>query len=178
MIERQCEGWPAFYFVQGPFGLRIWNDHRAGKGNDDFLHDRRVGGPRAARHLDGRTAPSVEVRGAHARRLHDGPMGGQHARRLHDAHEGRLHPEDRTAEQRPSDDDDAVLSPWRRSDRAGGCRGSDLSGRTADHDEELPAVNTRNCRRSVRRACRRIKGACQATAFRTMFPSRIRSSMR
>ena len=26
MIERQCEGWPAFYFVQGPFGLRIWSD--------------------------------------------------------------------------------------------------------------------------------------------------------
>ena len=26
MIERQCQGWPAFYFVQGPFGLRIWSD--------------------------------------------------------------------------------------------------------------------------------------------------------
>jgi len=26
MIERQCEGWPAFYFVQGPFGLKIWSD--------------------------------------------------------------------------------------------------------------------------------------------------------
>src|SRR5262249_52746918 len=23
MIERQCQGWPAFYFVQGPFGLYI-----------------------------------------------------------------------------------------------------------------------------------------------------------
>jgi hypothetical protein len=26
MIERQCQGWPAFYMVQGPFGLKIWND--------------------------------------------------------------------------------------------------------------------------------------------------------
>jgi hypothetical protein len=26
MIERQCEGWPQFYFVQGPFGLKIWSD--------------------------------------------------------------------------------------------------------------------------------------------------------
>jgi hypothetical protein len=33
MIERQCAGWPAFYFVQGPFGLRIWNDTEPVKGN-------------------------------------------------------------------------------------------------------------------------------------------------
>ena len=26
MIERQCQGWPAFYFVQGPFGLKIWSE--------------------------------------------------------------------------------------------------------------------------------------------------------
>jgi hypothetical protein len=26
MIERQCEGWPQFYYLQGPFGLRIWAD--------------------------------------------------------------------------------------------------------------------------------------------------------
>ena len=26
MIERQCQGWATFYFVQGPFGLRIWSD--------------------------------------------------------------------------------------------------------------------------------------------------------
>lgn len=32
MIERQCEGWPAFYFVQGPFGLKIWNDTEPVKG--------------------------------------------------------------------------------------------------------------------------------------------------
>jgi hypothetical protein len=32
MIERQCEGWPAFYFVQGPFGLKIWSDTEAVKG--------------------------------------------------------------------------------------------------------------------------------------------------
>ena len=32
MIERQCQGWPAFYFVQGPFGLRIWSDTEPVKG--------------------------------------------------------------------------------------------------------------------------------------------------
>ena len=26
MVERQCQGWPAFYFVQGPFGWNIWRD--------------------------------------------------------------------------------------------------------------------------------------------------------
>jgi hypothetical protein len=32
MIERQCEGWPPFYFVQGPFGLKIWSDTEPVKG--------------------------------------------------------------------------------------------------------------------------------------------------
>jgi hypothetical protein len=32
MIERQCEGWPAFYYVQGPFGLKIWSDTDPVKG--------------------------------------------------------------------------------------------------------------------------------------------------
>ena len=26
MVERQCQGWPAFYMVQGPFGLKIWSN--------------------------------------------------------------------------------------------------------------------------------------------------------
>ena len=26
MIERQCSGWPPFYLVLGPFGMKIWND--------------------------------------------------------------------------------------------------------------------------------------------------------
>jgi hypothetical protein len=33
MIERQCEGWPPFYFVQGPFGLKIWSDTEPIKGS-------------------------------------------------------------------------------------------------------------------------------------------------
>lgn len=33
MIERQCEGWPAFYFVQGPFGLKIWSEKELIKGS-------------------------------------------------------------------------------------------------------------------------------------------------
>ena len=32
MIERQCEGWAAVYFVQGPFGLKIWSDMDPVKG--------------------------------------------------------------------------------------------------------------------------------------------------
>ena len=33
MVERQCQGWPAFYMVQGPFGFKIWSDTDAVKGN-------------------------------------------------------------------------------------------------------------------------------------------------
>ncbi len=33
MVERQCQGWPAFYFVQGPFGLKIWSETNPIKGN-------------------------------------------------------------------------------------------------------------------------------------------------
>jgi hypothetical protein len=33
MEERQCQGWPAFYFVQGPFGLKIWSETDPLKGN-------------------------------------------------------------------------------------------------------------------------------------------------
>ena len=33
MVERQCQGWPAFYLVQGPFGLKIWSDTDPVKGN-------------------------------------------------------------------------------------------------------------------------------------------------
>lgn len=32
MVERQCQGWPAFYLVQGPFGLKIWSDTDPVKG--------------------------------------------------------------------------------------------------------------------------------------------------
>ena len=32
MIERQCQGWATFYFVQGPFGLRIWSDTETANG--------------------------------------------------------------------------------------------------------------------------------------------------
>jgi hypothetical protein len=33
MVERQCQGWPPFYFIQGPFGLAIWSDTDPLKGN-------------------------------------------------------------------------------------------------------------------------------------------------
>jgi hypothetical protein len=33
MVERQCQGWPVFYFVQGPFGLKIWSETEPIKGS-------------------------------------------------------------------------------------------------------------------------------------------------
>src|SRR5205823_5237909 len=33
MVERQCQGWPPFYMVQGPFGLAIWSETDPLKGN-------------------------------------------------------------------------------------------------------------------------------------------------
>jgi hypothetical protein len=33
MVERQCQGWPPFYFVQGPFGLRISSETDPLKGS-------------------------------------------------------------------------------------------------------------------------------------------------
>jgi hypothetical protein len=33
MVERQCQGWPAFYLVQGPFGLKIWSQTDPLKGS-------------------------------------------------------------------------------------------------------------------------------------------------
>ena len=33
MIERQCQGLPVFYFLQGPFGLKIWSDAEPVKGD-------------------------------------------------------------------------------------------------------------------------------------------------
>ncbi len=33
ITERQCQGWPAFYFVQGPFGLKIWSETKPVKGD-------------------------------------------------------------------------------------------------------------------------------------------------
>src|SRR5437667_6356859 len=33
MTERQCQGWPAFYMVQGPFGLNISRETDPIKGN-------------------------------------------------------------------------------------------------------------------------------------------------
>ena len=100
MVERQCQGWPAFYFVQGPFGLKIWSETDPLKGN---VISYTIGGwedRRAFHHLDGRPPASVQECGAHPRRLHDGKMGRHHPGRLHDAHEGRIPAQDRRTQQR------------------------------------------------------------------------------
>src|ERR1700689_2370730 len=33
MVERQCQGWPPFYFVQGPFGMKITSETDPIKGS-------------------------------------------------------------------------------------------------------------------------------------------------
>ena len=48
MVERQCQGWPPFYFVQGPFGLKIWSENEPVKGPNCFR--------------DGKHRPQVQVR--------------------------------------------------------------------------------------------------------------------
>ena len=60
----------------------------------------------------------IEICGAHARGVHDGPVGRRHARGLHHAHESRVSTEERPAEQRSGDDDIAVFPPRGHSDRA------------------------------------------------------------
>lgn len=59
MIERQCQGWPAFYVVQGPFGLKIWSDTDPLKGN---VISYTIGGwedrPPIVIWMDGRPHPS------------------------------------------------------------------------------------------------------------------------
>lgn len=32
LIEHQCEGWPSFYFITGPFGLKIWAETEPARG--------------------------------------------------------------------------------------------------------------------------------------------------
>jgi len=59
MIERQCQGWPAFYIVQGPFGLKIWSETDQLKGN---VISYTIGGwedrPPITIWMDGRPHPS------------------------------------------------------------------------------------------------------------------------
>ena len=59
MVEHQCQGWPAFYLVQGPFGLRIWSETDPLKGS---VISYTIGGweDRAPLTIwmDGRTRPS------------------------------------------------------------------------------------------------------------------------
>ena len=75
MTERQCQGWPAFYFVQGPFGLKIWSNADPRERRGYFLDDRSVGRSRAADDLDGRTAASVEVCRTHSSGIHNRDVG-------------------------------------------------------------------------------------------------------
>jgi len=44
MLERQCQGWPAFYLVQGPFGLKIWSETDPIKGNVISYKARKLAG--------------------------------------------------------------------------------------------------------------------------------------
>ncbi len=66
MAERQCAGWPPYYFVQGPFGLRIWSTTEPVKGRTisytiGAWEDR----PEMTIWMDGRPHPSKNA--AHTR---------------------------------------------------------------------------------------------------------------
>ncbi len=97
MVERQCQGWPPFYFVQGPFGLKIWSETDPLKGN---VISYTIGAweDRAADYdLDGRPASPVPICRAHTGRVHDRRVGRQHAGHLHDTHKGRVPAKNRRA---------------------------------------------------------------------------------
>ena len=123
MIERQCEGWPQFYLVEGPFGLKIWSDTEPAKGSSRVLDDRRVGRSRAARHLDGRPSASSAYAEHTRGGFTTGTVGRQHACGADHAHEGRIPPQERPAQQRSHDDDvrgssgTAICSPCSSSSR-------------------------------------------------------------
>ena len=90
MIERQCQGWPASYLVQGPFGLRIWSDLDPVKGT---VRSWTIGAwedkPAMTIWMDGRSHPG-EYRPAHARRLHHRQMEREHVGGAYHAPEGGL----------------------------------------------------------------------------------------
>ena len=68
MVERQCQGWPAFYFVQGPFGLKIWSDTDPLKGNVISYTIGAWEDRPPTDDLDGRPASPLQICRAHARR--------------------------------------------------------------------------------------------------------------
>ena len=139
------------------------------------LHDRRVGRLERDDHLDGRPAAPVRARPPHAGGLHDRPVGGRRAGRAHDAHEGRLHPQDRCAAERPGDDRLAVLPPRRRAD---GPDGGDAIPSTSWSPRSSRRASGSRRRRSTSatRACRASRGANLATACPTSRRTRTRSS--
>ncbi len=180
MIERQCEGWPPFYFVQGPFGLKIWSETEPIKGATISFT---IGGweDRApiTIWMDGRPHPSKYAEHT-ARRLHHRHLGRHDAGGLHHAHEGRLHPEERSAEQRPGDDDVALLPSRRHLDDTGGRRRPGLPRRAADRLEKLSAVRGADLadRSTVRVRIRRPESAGRRPALRAGKESRSSTSSR
>ncbi len=73
--ERQCQMYPPFYAVDGPFPLQISIEQEPVTTEAARVEDRRLGRSRRHDDLDGRTAASVAVRAAFAWRLHDGRRG-------------------------------------------------------------------------------------------------------
>ena len=113
MVERQCQGWPAFYLVQGPFGLSISSETDPVKGTViswtiGAWEDRAP----LVIWMDGRPHPSKYAE--HTRSgFTTGHWGRQYARFLHDAHESRVSTQDGPAEQRRGDAHAALPSSRR-----------------------------------------------------------------
>ena len=149
MIEHQCEAWPPTYLATGAFGLRVSRDTEPIKGAD-LSYTIGAWSDRAPTviWMDGRPHPSKYAL-AHAQRVHDRPLGGKHARHLHDAHEDGQPPQDRPADQRRGDDDDAVLPSRRPSSRC--CRSSKIPSTSTEPMSGRRAIRPR--RRRFRRRC-------------------------
>ena len=136
--ERQCQMYPPFYALVGPFPLQFvmvpdpvtqkllaWKIAGVGRSRRDG-------------DLDGRTAASVEVRAALARRLHHRRVGRRHADRRHHALQARRHQAPPRLQQRPGDAHLSLQPARRPADRHRHPRGPRVSGGAVRADRGLP----------------------------------------
>jgi hypothetical protein len=130
MIERQCQGLPVFYFVQGPFGIRIWNTTEPVKGNTiSYTVGAWENRAPLVIWMDGRPHPSK-----YAEHTRGGFTTGHWEGNTLVAYTTHMKA-NFIRKTGPPLSDEATLTT--RFYRHGDCRGSDLSDRTADHDAKL-----------------------------------------
>ena len=176
--ERQCQMYPPFYAIVGPFPLQIVDGAGSGHAEAAGVEDRRLGRSRRDDDLDGRTAASVEVRAALARRLHHRRVGRRHADRRHHALQARRHQAPSRLQQRPGDAHLSLQPARRHADRHRHPRGPRVSGGAVradrglppdDQPEQLPADGVRADRGAAAR-CTRIRRSFRTTCRASIRP--------